>query len=397
MKIKNSLLIAILFFLTSFSWSTLSPVIAYLFSTVNMVRYKIPFLTFFAHVFFPVYVIIAFALQVYFNDLSIVYMSSAINVFLTCIFILTLRYNFANIDGKIFYFSVFVISTVFISFVISFLPQSLIITLGIRTNEVLGLNRLTYFFLEPSHYGLFLAISVFILFFSPNLKYRQFFLIVSSIALVLTWSLSGFIFLIILYFIYYFFYKAKFLYFFYLALSLLMIYLLWYAYLSKVDFWLVYKVNSLIDVIFNQQVSFSSAFLRFTSISLSYTYLIEMCQVHLLNCYIGEGFGNSEGWISNYYNNEFGFVGVTESFNFFSSVIITQGFVGFLVYLFLIYFTIPIKRVYNIRFLLFSFSCYLLLSFFSGYAYGALSWVFYTQLALFFHVFSEYLWKQYDI
>lgn len=271
-------------------------------------------------------------------------------------------------------YSLLLLSDNILKFVAYSVPFALIIailqTLGFypfeyRGNEVLGLMRFTFLFAEPSHYSLILALCGLIALVSQVKKHIKILLLCG---LVLTWSISGFCILGIGYIGYKFYsrglIKSFFLTFFIIAVSLF----LWFFWLQNSDFWLASKIDSVLQLFSGQNVGASSAMLRFNSIIIGPYFLMEQfCKGMGSNALLGVGFGNMAHWVEYYYTSNFSLVDITDANNIISNVLISTGIVGLFCYLFAYSFNFGL----NSTKVLFGVLMLVVLSLFSGYAFGS--------------------------
>jgi len=264
--------------------------------------------------------------------------------------------------------------SVFIAFGISIISTYFQPLLEIRTNAVLGFDRLTFFFEEPSHYGIFLALSLVLSILNERKKTYS---IILSIGLLFTWSLSGFILFILLFFITKVRTYSLLKIFIFSFVLLILSHFIWTSILFGSDLWIFHKINSLLLAISGEATD-GSALARLTSATLGGSYLIQAYQeTRHADMFFGEGFGNGESWVFQYFFVSFGLTNVFQVNNIFSSIIINTGLVG--VVLYLCSYFIVISKKFNFKRLSMSLLILFMLSMFSGYAYGNLALLFLYQ------------------
>lgn len=259
-------------------------------------------------------------------------------------------------------------------FVISVtVPIALIIaisqTLGVypfefRSNEVLGVMRFTFLFAEPSHYSILLSLCSLISLVKKTNLFTRFILL---FGLLMTWSLSGFCIFTFGYIAYKFYTRGIIKYFIISLLLGSIITFLWFFKLQYSDFWLVAKIDSIIQLFSGNTVGASSALLRFNSIIIGPYFINEKINSdNFLLSFFGLGFGNLSDFVSVYYQSNFGLPDVYDANNIISNVIISSGIVGLVFYILSFsYFT-----GLNLVNILFAAIILLCLSLFSGYAFG---------------------------
>jgi len=245
-----------------------------------------------------------------------------------------------------------------------------------RTNKVFFLDRLCFIFDEPSHYSIFLALSVAMLGFSCGARWVLYLLYVG---LLLTWSLSGYILLMLMYC---YFRGVRNISLGTISLVLLFClggYVFWVSYLSGVDFWLVAKINSLLEA-FSGEQSKSSAFVRLQSVLMLQDFVIDSVRSDdYIMLFLGSGAGNSSSWVYEYYVRNFSWYDIVESFNFFSNMLLACGVLGFLLFIVIVF---CVSGGYLRRGAFFKEAIVLLsfVSLFSGYSFGGLALLFYVQV-----------------
>ncbi|EMU6536797.1 hypothetical protein [Escherichia albertii] len=254
--------------------------------------------------------------------------------------------------------------TVPIALIISFSQTLGIYPFEFRSNEVLGVMRFTFLFAEPSHYSILLSLcSLIALVKQTNIFTRLLLLF----GLLMTWSLSGF-FIFALCYIAYKFYTRGIIKYLIISLffSSVMVFL-WFFKLQYSDFWLVAKIDSIIQLFSGNTVGASSALLRFNSIIIGPYFINEEINAgDFLLSIFGLGFGNISQFVSAYYQSNFGLPDIHDANNIISNVIISSGLVGLFFYILsFIYFT-----GLNLVNILFTIMILLCLSLFSGYAFG---------------------------
>ncbi|WP_149014048.1 hypothetical protein [Escherichia albertii] len=254
--------------------------------------------------------------------------------------------------------------TVPIALIISFSQTLGIYPFEFRSNEVLGVMRFTFLFAEPSHYSILLSLcSLIALVKQTNIFTRLLLLF----GLLMTWSLSGF-FIFALCYIAYKFYTRGIIKYLIISLffSSVMVFL-WFFKLQYSDFWLVAKIDSIIQLFSGNTVGASSALLRFNSIIIGPYFINEEINAgDFLLSIFGLGFGNISQFVSAYYQSNFGLPDIHDANNILSNVIISSGLVGLFFYILsFIYFT-----GLNLVNILFTIMILLCLSLFSGYAFG---------------------------
>ncbi|WP_151994388.1 hypothetical protein [Buttiauxella massiliensis] len=235
-----------------------------------------------------------------------------------------------------------------------------------RSNEVLGLMRLTFLFAEPSHYAIILSLSLLMAIIS---KSKMKVVVVLAIGLLLTWSLSGFMLFGLGYFLSYFYSRNIFKAVLYCLISLLLLIVIWVFFLSGSDFWIVSKIDS-VFFLFQGATTASSALLRFNSMILWKYYIVDAINnSHYYLLVSGEGFGNITAWVQNYYFSNFNIPDITQANNLISNVFISTGLMGFILYIivFISFLKITLKNIFL------SLSFLFVLSLFSGYAFGPLA------------------------
>lgn len=235
---------------------------------------------------------------------------------------------------------------------------------GFRSNEVIGLMRFTFLFSEPSHYSLILSLSALIALIKPTDLHLKILLLCG---LLLTWSLSGFCILGFGY-ISYKFYSRGILRSFVLLLVLFALALyLWFFWLENSDFWLASKIESIIQLYSDENVGASSAMLRYNSIIMGPYFIFEHFYLeYYWSVLLGLGFGNLSHWVEYYYESQYLLHAITDANNIISNVLISSGVIGLVCYFFAYcYFT-----GLNLMKIFFSAIMILILSLFSGYAFG---------------------------
>ena len=300
--------------------------------------------------------------------------ASSLLALLTFLSLLFLRY--VDLESLSSWFVNFALVTVVVSILISLLSLiGLQLPLG-RTSTVLGLNRLTFLFDEPSHYAVFLSLSFLVAVRGRESLKR---LGVLGGGLVFTWSLSGLILLFMV--LMYFYFRRVGL----LSASILFSVLLsvavsiWGSFLSDLDFWLVYKLHSLL-LVFSGETIEGSALVRAYSSGMWYVYLSESFSIgDYASIVFGEGYGNLEYWVESFYSQELGIYSISTTNNFISSLIVSGGLFGFVLYLiswFGMFGRRTVRGYFELLLLL------VFVSMFSGYAFGSLALLFFFSVAM---------------
>lgn len=254
--------------------------------------------------------------------------------------------------------------TVPIALVIAIIQTLGLYPLEFRGNEVLGLMRFTFLFAEPSHYSLVLALCSLIAIISPTHPLIRCLLFVG---LLLTWSLSGFC-IFILGYIGYKFYTRGILKSFFISMLLCVVLLyLWFFWLQNSTFWLVSKIESIIDLYSGNTIGASSAMLRYNSIILGPYFLIRnISSGNEWISLLGMGFGNVSEWVQSYYKLNYALPEITDANNIISNVLISNGLVGLICY----FFACTHYAGLNFNKVFVSIMMLVILSLFSGYAFG---------------------------
>ncbi|MDP5460136.1 hypothetical protein [Alishewanella sp. SMS8] len=291
--------------------------------------------------------------------------------------------SFSNLErlyeSKLFLVK-FAFFSVFISFFTSLTETFFIDFIDARTNLVFVLERFTFFFDEPSHYGIFLAL---VLHMCSLKGYGRFFALVLFFGLLMTWSLSGFL-LWVLIFLYKNvtnFNKKAFKSFFFFFIFCLFLFVFWVGFVSHLDFWLVHKLES-IFLLFSGENKVSSALLRYNSTFMFVNYFYE-CYLNadFQSFLFGEGFGNLSKWINDFYYYNFGINEIGEVSSFLSAIAIQNGFVGLSIFFVSFYSCFSSSSILKPNFFHFSVLIFFL-SLFSGFAYGSLAILYYFILII---------------
>ncbi|MGS0827511.1 hypothetical protein ACVBIO_17050 [Shewanella sp. 0m-8] len=225
----------------------------------------------------------------------------------------------------------FAVVSVYVSVAFSLIDTYLFPLLDARTNFVLVMNRLTFLFDEPSQYAIFLALILHVVDFKRESSLN---LLILGCGLFLTWSLSGFLLVAIL-----FLYRRVIMFdrkmiqgvVFIFCFSIALVFF-WNNYLINTDFWLVSKVQS-VQMLLDGDRNISSALVRATSMFMYVYYIADTySNSSFLSFVYGEGYGNLNEWVSAYYFKELNITTMTEVNNFISSIIIQNGFHGILLF-----------------------------------------------------------------
>ena len=267
--------------------------------------------------------------------------------------------------------------TVPISIVISIFGDFGIPIERANSSAVLGVDRLTYFFAEPSHYAIFLAFS---LSAAIKLKVGRFQQFILLIGLLLTWSLSGYL---------------LFTFLVYQAASVIRPSLHWFMLVPVVvgffvmlgmsssitsldsNFIILNKIATLIQY-FEGDASVSSAGVRMYSTFLGPIYLLEKFnEGSYFNLFFGEGFGGHKAWILDKFGGAFTSDSIRReaTYNYLSSIVISGGAIFLLLYLgvlFLITSTVTQGKHQAVLYM----STFFVLSLISGYAFGMTAFLF---------------------
>lgn len=247
---------------------------------------------------------------------------------------------------------------------------------GIRTNEVFGLARLTFFFSEPSHYAVFLSFN---LINAKSINISKWGLLIISVGLLLTWSLSGYFLFAILLVIY----RANGNYIKLLFNSLfifLFLVLFWTYFIDGSGFWIEKKFDTLLNAL-NGGSNISSSLVRYLSTMIIFDYLYNSFgDVSFL---FGEGSAGYELWIESYFLDSYGISKSGELFNYLAALLVSSGVIGFLLYFSSMIRIIRFNKISKDKFFLSAFA----LSLFSGYLYGFIAVLFW--LLVFSYSYSD--------
>lgn len=314
-------------------------------------------------------------LLIYFNILLIYYSfinfsfswASIINAFITFSLVSGLRWS--ELYKLKYMCTKFAVLSVYISILMSMLDHYAFSVYSSTAEPVVIIGRLQFIFFEPSHYAVFI---VFIL-IANNFRLTSW---VSNltlyVGLLLTWSLSGFMLLALS--ACYFNIISKFS-FKQLVILIVILLVAVFGIITQNNFWIFSKLQGLINSI-NEVQGLSSAFVRYQSSIMGWEFLAEAFRNgDYARFFLGNGIGNTSDWIKEYYLNHFGIEFRGETFNWITSIIISTGLSG--VVLFFLIILLPLKRgggSYGQLFVMM-----LLTSFFSGYAYGTLALFFYMM------------------
>ena len=269
----------------------------------------------------------------------------------------------------------FAVISVYVSVTLSFVDTYFFSLLDARTNFVLVMNRLTFLFDEPSQYAIFLALVLHVVDFKRESTLN---LLTLGCGLLLTWSLSGFLLVAIL-----FLYRRTILFdrkmlqgFGFLFCFSIVIVFLWNNYLVNTDFWLVSKVQS-IQMLLDGDKNISSVLVRTTSMFMYVYYISDAYSSSSFFSFIyGEGYGNLSEWVNAYYFKELNVTTMTEVNNFISSVIIQNGFHGILLFIIAFYSCFQSGTVLRPKVIHFLVTIFIL-ALFTGNAYGSLAILYY--------------------
>ncbi|PMO34032.1 hypothetical protein [Vibrio breoganii] len=242
---------------------------------------------------------------------------------------------------------------------------------GVRTSEALFLPRFTFMFFEPSHYAIFLALSIGI---AIKTKLLTKYISILIIGLILTWSLSGVILLLLLLPMIYSIRQNLHKYFM-IFLSLLVFMGLYILFRDEKSIFIVNKINDLILVL-NGEKQKGSAFVRFESIKLGYYFMMTSIENQdYTSILFGLGIGNLNDWVESYYSENYN-IEMTESFNFLTNLVLSSGLVGFITSMIAYRMSHLMKNIESVYLMI-------VLSMFMGYAYGFLYVLYIYMLTVF--------------
>ncbi|KGK15799.1 hypothetical protein [Vibrio navarrensis] len=302
-------------------------------------------------------------------DGNITNLFSYINAFLTLSVIVILkREDILNFKR---YLVDLAILSVPVAIVMSLFLNSYVEDAGIRTSDVFGMSRLTFFFSEPSHYAIFLAFNL-INAKSANVGIAR--LSIISLGLILTWSLSGYLLFSILLAID----KSKgksFRLIFFSIFIYMSLFLMWKFVLDGSGFWLEKKLDTLLAVLDGER-GLSSSSVRYLSTVLFFEYA--QYSFGKLSFLFGEGMTGYFLWVENYYSTNYGIYRSGDIFNYFTALFVSGGVIGFLFYLFSMFQIVNYDGMSKVRLSLSAIA----LSLFSGYVFG------FTALLYWLLVFS---------
>jgi hypothetical protein len=258
--------------------------------------------------------------------------------------------------------------TVIVAILLSVLSSMGVLIFEVRTNTVFLIDRLTFLFEEPSHYSIFLAFAIFCAGFNQSNKITLFIL---YMGLLLTWSLSGFAFLLLVYFLHNLSMKTIIKSVTLITITILTMYFFWHYYLADSGFWLSDKIKSLLSILSGDMVA-SSALYRTQSTLMGFQFLIDnWANSDYFTFFFGTGFGNLNMWVENHYYVNFGITGITEVNNFITSIIINSGVLGLFFFFSAVLLVVDSNTPSAYGYML---TCILLsLSLFSGYAFGGIA------------------------
>jgi len=234
------------------------------------------------------------------------------------------------------------------------------------SEKIFFIERLYFLFNEPSHYGIFLSMT---LIYSMMLG-RHVASFVIALGLILTSSILSFFLFIFLYLFWIMRFNVK-------AFIIIIVFCLLVSFMIfNVDF-LNSKFSSLLAT-FTEEAALSSSFVRIESFFMGKELLKQIFyDAEFYNFFWGAE--SPEAWVNEYYLKKYGFEpAVSSSFNFFTSILLHTGFLGFTI--FLIIFLRKIK--YFSKKIVLSIATFFILSFTHGYAFGPLALLFLYQFFL---------------
>lgn len=267
----------------------------------------------------------------------------------------------------------FSVISVLLATPISFLDNSSLI-IPASTYPVFNIDRITFFFEEPSHYSVILALSFGL---GQKMKKPQWMQLILLSGIVLTFSASGFILLLTVYIINQIGSNPKLKSAIFFLTAIIITAIIGLPYLSNIDSSGVIstRLNQLEDGI-DSGVNYSSTGVRIASALAGIDFLSKSFQdSNLLAIIFGIGFDGLQDFVGKYYSTYFiELVDTKMIFNFISASVISGGILGTFLYLLSLE---NIRRSNRISIFKWIFLV-LFMSLTHGYLYGPMAYIFFV-------------------